>query len=259
MIPSTHLHFYTAKRLDIHRQSWRRNRVVLAIVVVVVAVKVVTVPIAVYAVHDDHPLLRDPFPRTQRSDPPRRNGRSRPVMRMVRDVVAGETGRGRMVAWLRTGMFVPCCGRPIDMTGRSDMLRRGWLGRRPRGLMGPRLLGRSCLVPGAAAWTAFRSNERRCAECRAGDSNDSSEKKWQSSRRIVNVAAVRSDSIVGRDSPASTILRHMRSMPLPFVSASFVSWQTRAIVSLRVTLPFMPSISSGLSEQPELQISMRLL
>ena len=39
---------YTTSRnaplLDVNRHSWRRNRVVLAIVVVVVAVKVVTVP-----------------------------------------------------------------------------------------------------------------------------------------------------------------------------------------------------------------------
>ena len=106
----------------------------------------------------------------------------------------------------------------------------------------------------AVRWLSFSSY----AANRLSQSSVSSEKKWQSSRRIVNVAAVRSDSIVGRDSPASTILRHMRSMPLPFVSASFVSWQTRAIVSLRVTLPFKPSMSSGLSEHPELQISMRL-
>ena len=102
---------------------------VLAIIEVVVTIKVVAVPIVVDAVHDNHPLLLDPFPRMKRAETPQRNRRPRPVARMARDmVVAAETGRRRMVAWLRTDVPVPCEFRMIDMMGRSGMLRHTWLG-----------------------------------------------------------------------------------------------------------------------------------
>ena len=119
---------------------------VLAIVKVVVAVIIVAVPIVVDAVHDNHPLLLDPFPRTERTGMPQRNGRPRPVARMVRDVVTGETVRRRMVAWLLTEVSMPCGGWLLDMRGRSGMLHRVWFGCRSRDVGSPRLLGRSCRV-----------------------------------------------------------------------------------------------------------------
>ena len=161
---------------------------VLAVVVVVVAVIVVAVPIVADAVYDDHPLLLDPFPRTECADMPQRNyGRPCPVARMPRNVVAGDTGRRRrvvsntrrrrMVARLRTGvMSMPCGCRRIDMTGRSSMLRRAWHGCWSRRLRSPCLLDRSCRVSVAAMVTAMvtaiRRSECRCAECRAGDSDE---------------------------------------------------------------------------------------
>lgn len=175
---------------------------VLAVVVVVVAVIVVAVPIVVDAIHDDHPFLRDPFPRAERTDMPKRNGRPRPVARMAGDVVVvntwrrrmvvgdtgrrrmvvGDTGRRRMVARLRTGIPMPCYGRRIWMTGGSSMLSRAWLSRawlgcawlgcRSRDLRRPRLLGRSCRSSVAAMVTALRRSDCRCAECRAGDPDD---------------------------------------------------------------------------------------
>ena len=177
--------------LNEHRNRRRRNFVVLAIVIVVVAVIVVAIPIIVDAVHDDHPLLLDPFPRTKRTDPPHWNDRPRPVVRarMAWNVVASETGRRRMVAWLWTDVSVPCEARLIDMMGRCSMLRRSWLAcrsrelgsARPRGgawsgcrsrkLRSPHLLGCSCRASGTAARSAFRCSERRCAECRAGDTD----------------------------------------------------------------------------------------
>ena len=175
---------------------------VLAVVVVVVAVIVVAVTVVVDTIHDDHPLLRDPFPCTERADTPQRNGRPRPVARMAGDVVAdnmrrgrmmvdnmrrrrmvvdntgrrrmvcGNTGRRRMMARLRTGIPMPYDGRRIDMTGRSSMLRRAWLGCRSCGLRCPRLLDRSCRASVAAVVAAFRRSECRCAECRAGDPDE---------------------------------------------------------------------------------------
>ena len=52
--------------LVVNRRNYRRrwNCVVFAIVEVVVAVIVVAVPIVVDAVHDNHPLLLNPFPCT---------------------------------------------------------------------------------------------------------------------------------------------------------------------------------------------------
>ncbi len=195
--------------LVVNRRNYRRrwNCVVLAIVEVVVAVIVVAVPIVVDAVHDNHPLLIDPFPCTQCADPPQRHRRPRPVARIARDVVvAAEMVRRRMVAWLRTDVFMPCRSRLPDMMGRSGMFRRAWLGCRSRDLRSPRLLGRSCSmstsavrsphllgrscsmsisavrsphllggscrVSATAAGSAFRRRECRCAECRAGDSDE---------------------------------------------------------------------------------------
>ena len=178
--------------LVVNRRNYRRrwNCVVLAIVEVVVAVIVVAVPIVVDAVHDNHPLLIDPFPCTQCADPPQRHRRPRPVARIARDVVvAAEMVRRRMVAWLRTDVSMPCRSRLPDMMGRSDMFRRAWLGCRSRDLRSPRLLGRSCSMSIAAvgsprllgrscrvsatvAGSAFRRRECRCAECRAGDSDE---------------------------------------------------------------------------------------
>ena len=164
---------------------------VLAIIEVVVAVIVVAVPIVVDAVHDNHPLLLDPFPSMKRTDTPQRNRRPRPVARMARDVVvAAVTGRRCMVTWFRTEVSMPCNSRLLDMRGRRGMLRRTWLGcgsrnmrsprllwhawptGRPRELMSPRLLGRSCRTSVTAVVSAFRRSECRCAECRAGDSDE---------------------------------------------------------------------------------------
>ena len=173
---------------------------VLAVIVVVEAVIVVAVPIVVDAVHDDHPLLLDPFPRTERADTPQRNGRPRPVARMSRDVVTDDMVRRRMVAWLLMEVSVPPDGRMIDMVDRSGMLPRVWFGCRSRALGSPRLLGRSCRVSVAALGrscrvsvaavgsprllgcpcrasvaavvSAFRRSECRCAECRAGKSDE---------------------------------------------------------------------------------------
>ena len=192
--------------LDVDRH--RRSCVIRTVIVVVVAIVVVAIPVVVNAVHDDHPFGRDPFPRTERADAPSRNGWPRPVVRMAREVVTGETGWRSMVAWLRTEVSVPCEGRLIDMMGRSVVLRRAWPGcrsrelrsarplgdawfgcgscelgsARPRGgawsgcrsrkLRSPHLLGHSCRAAVAAARPAFRCGERRCAECRAGDSEE---------------------------------------------------------------------------------------
>ena len=94
---------------------------VLAIIEVVVAVIVVAVPIVVDAVHDDYPLLLDPFPRAERANTPHRDGRLHAVVRMAGDVAADGAERRRTVARLRTGVFMPCDGRPIDITCRSGM------------------------------------------------------------------------------------------------------------------------------------------
>ena len=166
---------------------------VLAVVVVVVAVIVVAVTVVVDAIHDDHPLLRDPFPCTERADTPQRNGRPRPVARMAGDVVSdnmrrrrmvvdntgrrrmvgGNTGRRRMMARLRTGtMSMLCYGRRIDMAGRNSMLSRAWLGCWSHRLRSTRLLDRSCRASVAAGAAAFGRSECRCAECRAGDPDD---------------------------------------------------------------------------------------
>ena len=156
---------------------------VLAVVVVVVAVVVVAIPIVVDAVHDHHPLLFDPFPRTERAGMPQRNGRSRPVARMVRDVAAGDMVRRRMVARLLTEVVMPCDGRLLDMMGWGRMLHPTWLGYGSRALRSPRLLGRSCRgnphllgsscrASVAAVVSAFRRSECRCAECRAGKSDE---------------------------------------------------------------------------------------
>ena len=175
---------------------------VLTIVKVVVAVIVVAVPVVVDAVHDNHPLLLDPFPRMERADMPQRNGRPCPVARMAREVMTGEMARRRMVAGLRTELAMPCGGRLIDMVDRSGMRHRVRFCCRSRDvrsphllgsssrpadaalgsprLLGsssrpsdaaagsPRLLGRACRAAVAAGAAAFRRCECRCAECRAG-------------------------------------------------------------------------------------------
>ena len=169
--------------LDVDRR--RRNGVIRTVIVVVVAIVVVAIPVVVNAVHDDHPFGRDPFPRTERADAPSRNGWPRPVVRLARDVAAANTRRRRMVAWLRTGVAMPCGGR----AGRGGMMSRAGPGCRPRGMMSragpgrrpcgmrsPRRLGRPCRAS-VAARTAARmttpgSGECCRAECRAGDSDE---------------------------------------------------------------------------------------
>ena len=162
----------------------RRNCVIRTVIVVVVAIVVVAIPVVIDAVHDDHPFGRDPFPRTERADAPSRNGRPRPVVRMARDVTVADTRRRRMVAWLRTGVAMPCGGR----AGRGCMMSRAGPSCRPCGMMsraGPcgmrsrsttRRLGRPCRAS-VAARTAARMTtpgRRACcrAECRAGDSDE---------------------------------------------------------------------------------------
>ena len=168
--------------LDVDRH--RRSCVIRTVIVVVVAIVVVAIPVVVNAVHDDCPCCLDPFPGTERTDAPSRNGRPRPVVRMARDVAAADTRRRRMVAWLRTGVAMPCGGR----AGRGGMMSRAGPGCRPRGMMsraGPcsmrsrsttRRLGRPCRAS-VAARTAARmttpgSGECCRAECRAGDSDE---------------------------------------------------------------------------------------
>ena len=144
---------------------------VLAIIKVVVAVIVVAVPIVVDAVHDNHPLLLDPFPRAERTDAPQRNGRPRAVARMARDVAVADTWRRRMVVWRRTDMSMPCDGRPMCRVGRSGMIcragRSGMMcragragpGCRPCGMRSrsPRRLGCPCRVSVAAMVAAGRT------------------------------------------------------------------------------------------------------
>ena len=130
---------------DVERGGW--NGVVLAIVVVVVAVEVVAVPVVIDAVHNDQPFLRDPFPRMERTHTPQRNGRPRPVVSKIGDVVAVKTvRRPMMMVRRRTGVFRPCGRRVADMTGGSLMSRRARLGGgacglgRSRSLRSPRSL-----------------------------------------------------------------------------------------------------------------------
>ena len=179
---------------------------VLAIVVVVVAVKVVAVPVVIDSVHDDQPFLRDPFPCMERTHTPQRNGRPRPVVRMVGDVVVDSPGRGRMVVRRRTGVIMPCDRRMLVMTGGRHMSRRAWIGcgsrglrrasclrrtrglwrtRRPRrawpdcgarSLRRSRRLGHAGRTSTSARFTAvaasFRRRECHSANSRAGDSDD---------------------------------------------------------------------------------------
>ena len=168
--------------LDVDRH--RRSCVIRTVIVVVVAIVVVAIPVVVNAVHDDCPCCLDPFPGTERTDAPSRNGRPRPVVRMARDVAAADTRRRRMVAWLRTGVAMPCGGR----AGRGGMMSRAGPGCRPRGMMsraGPcsmrsrsttRRLGRPCRASvaarTAAGMTTPGSGECCRAECRAGDSDE---------------------------------------------------------------------------------------
>ena len=171
--------------LDVDRH--RRSCVIRTVIVVVVAIVVVAIPVVVNAVHDDCPCCLDPFPRTERADAPSRNGWPRPVVRMARDVAAADTRRRRMVAWLRTGVAMPCGGR----AGRGGMMSRAGPGCRPRGMMSragpccrprnmrsrsPRRLGRPCRASVAARTTAGMttpgSGECCRAECRAGDSDE---------------------------------------------------------------------------------------
>ena len=149
-----------------------------AVIVVVVAIVVVAIPVVVNAVHDDHPFRLDPFPRAERADAPQRNGRPRTVARMARDVAVADTGRRRMVVWRRTGMSMPCDGRPMCRAGRSGMMYRAGPGCRPCGMRSrsPRRLGRPCRVSVAAmvaaGGTAPWRSECCRAECRAGDSDE---------------------------------------------------------------------------------------
>ena len=168
--------------LDVDRR--RRNGVIRTVIVVVVAIVVVAIPVVVNAVHDDCPCCLDPFPGTERTDAPSRNGRPHPVVRLARDVAVANTRRRRMVAWLRTGVAMPCGGR----AGRGCMMSRAGPGCRPRGMMsraGPcsmrsrsttRRLGRPCRASGAARiaarMTSPGSGECCRAECRAGDSDE---------------------------------------------------------------------------------------
>ena len=171
--------------LDVDRR--RRNCVIRTVIVVVVAIVVVAIPVVVNAVHDDHPFGRDPFPRTERADAPSRNGRPRPVVRMARDVAVADTRRRRMVAWLRTGVAMPCDGRLVGRADRSGMMSRAGSCCRPRGMMcraGSRPCGMGSMSwlgrpswASVAARTAARmttpgSGECCRAECRAGDSDE---------------------------------------------------------------------------------------
>ena len=162
---------------------------VRTVIVVVIAIVVVAIPVVVNAVHDDHPGRLDPFPRTERADAPQRNGRSRAVVRMAGDVAVANTRRRRMVAWLRTGVPMPCDGRLVGRAGRSGMMSRAGPGCRSRGMMcragsgcwlrgmrSTRRLGRPCRVS-VAARTAARTTTPGSGECcraesRAGDSDE---------------------------------------------------------------------------------------
>ena len=202
---------------------------VLAIVVVVVAVIVVAVPIVVYAVHDNHPFLRDPFPRTKRTNMPHRHGRPSPVARMARDMAAGDTGRRRMVTRLQTGVSMPCDGRWIDMTSWSGMLHRVgpgcWSrslsdprrlrcdrpGRRSCGLRRPRWLRRPCRASAGAVVSASRRSECRCAECCACNSDECEFHE-------VRVHSAPSLSVRGSDGEPISPLHQARSPSHPFLT-----------------------------------------
>ena len=160
--------------LDVDRH--RRDCVVCAIVVVVVTIVVVAIPVVIDAVHDDCPCRLDPFPGTERTDAPCRNGRPRPVVRMARDMAVANPRRRRMMAWLRTGMSMPCDSRWVGRAGRSGMMCRAVPGCRPCGMMsrGPCLLDCPWRVSARMAAGVTAPWRRACcrAECRAGDSDE---------------------------------------------------------------------------------------
>ena len=106
------------------------------VIVVIVAIVVVAIPVVVNAVHDDHPFRLDPFPRAERANVPQRNSWTRTIMRIARDVAVVDTGRRRMVVWLRTGVFIPCDGRLVNRARRSGMMCRAGPGSRPCGIGG---------------------------------------------------------------------------------------------------------------------------
>ena len=158
---------------------------------------------------------------------------------MAGDVVADDAARRCMVARLRTGVLMPCDGRSIDMTGRSGMLRRDWLGCRPRGLRGLRLLdrpwlgcrprglrslrllGRPCRASAAAvvamvtaAVAASWRSERRCAECRADDSDECEFHE-------VVVHSAPSLSVCGFDGELFSPLHQARRPWRPFLTSHF--------------------------------------
>ena len=169
--------------LDVDRH--RRNCVIRTVIVVVVAIVVVAIPVVIDAVHDDCPCCLDPFPRTERTDTPSRNGRPRPVVRVARDVAVANTRRRRMVAWLRTGVSMPCGGRAGwgGMMSRAGpccrprgMMSRAGPGRRPCSMRRMSRRGRPCRASvaarTAARMTSSGSGECCRAECRAGDSDE---------------------------------------------------------------------------------------
>jgi len=174
----------TCVSLDVDRRRW--NCVIRTVIVVVVAIVVVAIPVVIDAVHDDHPGRLDPFPRAERTDAPQWNGRSRPVVRMARDMAVADPRRRRMMAWLWTGVAMPCGG----WAGRGGMMSRAGPCCRSRGMMSragprcwPRSMRRSTCRLGRPSWasvaarTAARmttpgSGECCRAECRAGDSDE---------------------------------------------------------------------------------------
>ena len=151
--------------LDVDRH--RRSCVIRTVIVVVVASVVVAIPVVVNAVHDDQPFLRDPFPCMACTHTPQRNGRPRPVVRMVGDVVVvvDSPGRGRMVVRRRTGVFMPCDRGMVGMMGGSHMPRRAGLGGGSRGRRGTRGLRRTRGLKSARwprrAWSGCRARVLR--------------------------------------------------------------------------------------------------
>ena len=152
-------------RVDVERRRW--NGVVLAVVVVVVAVKVVAVSVVVHAIHDNQPFFLNPYPRMERTHTPQRNGRTRPVVRMVGDMVAANTVRGRMVVRRRTGVIMPCDRRVVDMTGGRLVSRRAWLGGGSCSRRGARGLRGACGLRGARGLRSSRRPRRAWSGCRA--------------------------------------------------------------------------------------------
>lgn len=76
--------------------------------------------------------------------------------------------------------------------------------------------------------------------------------------RVVKIFRDVSDSNVGGISLASFISRRIVPIPVPFASASCVSWKIELMLGLRIRDPGSPRVSAGFKENQGLIISILL-